>query len=120
MKYIENATLCFLFMLEHSQVSPVVDATHSPRKKTLEAAKTIGRIAAFSIRSNELILAGDVFIIISPQPPSPPPHTQSCFRARWLSGIVLEMRSNGSGFETHWRHCIESLSKTFDLCLSAG
>ena len=56
-------------MLEHSQVSPVVDAPHSPRKKkTLEAAKTTGKIAAFSIHSNELILAGDIFIIASPPP----------------------------------------------------
>ena len=33
----------------------------------------------------------------------------------WLSGIVLDTRSNGSGLESHWRQCIESLSKTLDL-----
>ena len=111
----------FFFMLGHSQVSPVVDAPHSPRKKSLEAAKTTGKIAAFSIHNNELILAGDIFIIASPPPP-PHAHThpQSCLGAWRLSGIVLEMRTNGSGFETHARHCIESLSKTLDLCLSAG
>ena len=86
-------------------------------KKSLEAAKTTGKIAAFSIHSNDLILTGDIFIIASLPPP---PHTQSCLGGWWLSGIVLEMRSNGSGFETHARHCIESLSKALDLCLSAG
>ena len=38
-------------------------------KKPLESAKKTGRIAAFSIHSNELILAGDIFIIASPPPP---------------------------------------------------
>ena len=64
-------------MLEHSQVSPVVDAPHSPRKKTLEAAKTTGKIAAFSIHSNEIILAGDIFIIASLHPPHAHTHTHS-------------------------------------------
>ena len=35
-----------------------------------------GKIAAFSIHSNELILAGDIFIIVSPLP-STPTHTHS-------------------------------------------
>ena len=30
----------------------------------------------------------------------------------WLSGRVLVSRSRGFGFESHWRHCVESLSKT--------
>ena len=78
MKYIESATLCFLFfMLEHSQVFPVVNAPHSPRKKDLlEAAKTTGKIAAFSIHIDELILAGDIFIIATP-PPLTHTHTHS-------------------------------------------
>ena len=92
-------------MLEHSHVSPVVDAPQKP----LEAAKTNGKIADFSIHNNELILAGDIFIIATPPPPAHP-HPQSCLGA-WLSGIVLEMISNCSGFEAHARHCIESLSK---------
>ena len=50
-------------------------------KKTqpLETAKTTGKIAAFSIHSNELILAGDIFIIASPPPP--PTHPHSCLEA---------------------------------------
>ena len=28
----------------------------------------------------------------------------------WLSGRVLFSRSRGFGFESHWRHCVESLS----------
>ena len=30
----------------------------------------------------------------------------------WLSGRVIVSRSRGFGFESHWRHCVESLSKT--------
>ena len=32
--------------------------------------------------------------------------------AQWLSGRVLDSRLRGRGFEPHWRHCVESLSKT--------
>ena len=115
MKYIESATLCFLFYARAFTSIPGCECnTFASKKHLLEAAKTTGKIAAFSIHSNALILARDIFINVSPLPP----HPKSCLGAWWLSGIVLEMRSNGSGFETHWRHCIESLSKTLDFCLS--
>ena len=32
-------------------------------------------------------------------------------RAQWLSGRVLDLRPSGRGFNTHWRHCVVSLSK---------
>ena len=125
MKYIESGTLCFFsFLCSSIHRYPRLWMHHIRlEKKTLEAAKTTGKIAAFSIHSNELILAEDIFIFASPPPPPSRTrtHPQSCLGAWWLSGTVLEMRSDGSGwFETHRRHCMESLSKTLDLCLSAG
>ena len=40
--------------------------------------------------------------------------------AHWLSGRVLDSRSRGRGFESHWLHCVESLSKTHLSLLSTG
>ena len=72
-------------MLEHPWVFPVVDATHSPRKKILEITKTTDKNAAFSIHSNEFILAGDIFIIVSPPPPPPPPVMLRRMVAQWYN-----------------------------------
>ena len=38
----------------------------------------------------------------------------------WLSGRVLVSRSRGFGFESHWRHCVVSLSKTHYSLLSGA
>ena len=38
----------------------------------------------------------------------------------WLSGRVLISRSRGFRFESHWRHCVESLSKTHHSLLSGA
>ena len=36
--------------------------------------------------------------------------------AQWLSGIVLDLRQRGSGFEPHRRHCVVVLEQdTFIL-----
>ena len=83
MKYIESATLCFLFYARAFTGIPGCGCTTFASKKhpqPLEAAKTTGKIAAFSIHSNELILAGDIFIIASPFPP--PTHTHSHVQER--------------------------------------
>ena len=32
--------------------------------------------------------------------------------AQWLSDRVLDSRPRDRGFEPHWRHCVESFSKT--------
>ena len=32
--------------------------------------------------------------------------------AQWLSGRVLDFGEKGREFETNWRHCVVSLSKT--------
>ena len=37
--------------------------------------------------------------------------------AQWVSGRVLDSRPRGCGFETHWRHCIVSLSKNINPSL---
>ena len=37
--------------------------------------------------------------------------------AQSLSGIVLDSRSRGRGFEPHWRHCVVSLSKNINPSL---
>ena len=37
--------------------------------------------------------------------------------AQWLSGRVLDSRPKGRGFETHWRHCVVSLSKNMNPSL---
>ena len=37
--------------------------------------------------------------------------------AQWLSGRELDSRPKGRGFETHWRHCIVSLSKNINPSL---
>ena len=69
MKYIESATLCFLFFYARAFTGiPGCECTTfaSKEKNLLEAAKTTGKIAAFSTHSNELILAGDIFIIATP------------------------------------------------------
>ena len=34
--------------------------------------------------------------------------------AQWLSGRVLDSRSRGRGFEPQRRHCVVSLSKTYN------
>ena len=54
-------------------------------KKTLEAAKTIGKIATFSIHSNELILAGDIFIIATPSRTHTPIVMFRSVVAQWYS-----------------------------------
>ena len=33
---------------------------------------------------------------------------------QWLSGRVLDSRLRGRGFESHWRHCVVSLSKNIN------
>ena len=40
--------------------------------------------------------------------------------AQWLSGRVLDSRPRGRGFEPHWCHCVESLSKTHLSLRSTG
>ena len=37
--------------------------------------------------------------------------------AQWVSGRVLDSRLRGCGFETHWHHCIVSLSKNINPSL---
>ena len=37
--------------------------------------------------------------------------------AQWLSGIVLNSRPKGRGFEPHRRHCVVSLSKSINSTL---
>ena len=37
--------------------------------------------------------------------------------AQWLSGRVLDSRPRGHGFESHRRHCVESLSKNTNTSL---
>ena len=37
--------------------------------------------------------------------------------AQWLSGIVLDSRLRGRGFEPHRRHCVVSLSKNINPSL---
>ena len=37
--------------------------------------------------------------------------------AQWLSGIVLDSRPRGRGFEPHRRHCVVSLSKNINPSL---
>ena len=37
--------------------------------------------------------------------------------AQWLSGRVLDSRLRGRGFESHWRHCVVSLSKNINPSL---
>ena len=37
--------------------------------------------------------------------------------AQWLSGRVLDSRPRGRGFESHWRHCVVSLSKNINPSL---
>ena len=34
--------------------------------------------------------------------------------AQWLSGRVLDSRSNDRGLEPHWHHCVVSLSKNIN------
>ena len=48
------------------------------------------------------------------------PKTSKAQRARWHSGRVLDMGFNfrGHWFESHWRHCIVSLSETLLLFFS--
>ena len=36
----------------------------------------------------------------------------ACIQVQKLSGIVLDSRPRGRGFEPHSRHCIVSLNKT--------
>ena len=36
---------------------------------------------------------------------------------QWLSGRVLDSRPSGCGFESHWRHCVVSLSKKINPSL---
>ena len=37
--------------------------------------------------------------------------------SQWLSDRVLDSRSRGRGFESHWCHCVVSLSKNIDPTL---
>ena len=43
-----------------------------------------------------------------------------CSKGFWLSGIVLDSRLRGHGFEPRGRHCLLSLSKTHLSLLSTG
>ena len=38
----------------------------------------------------------------------------TCLGAQWLSGIALDSRPKGRGFEPHRRHCVVSLSKNIN------
>ena len=37
--------------------------------------------------------------------------------AQWLSGRVVDLRPKGCGFESHWGHCVVSLSKNINSSL---
>ena len=39
------------------------------------------------------------------------------FKTQWLSGRVLDLRPKGLGFESNWRHCVVSLSKSINPSL---
>ena len=88
--YVESVILCFLFYAQAFTGIPGCGCNTSPHKNILRGCQTTGKVAAFSIHSNKFNLAGYVFIIVSPQP---------CLGSWWLSGIVLDLRSNGSGFK---------------------
>ena len=49
--------------------------------------------------------------------PNQPICTGSTEGAQWLSGIVLDLRLKGRGFEPHRRHCVVSLSKNINPSL---
>ena len=55
-------------MLEHSQVSPVMGATHSPRKNFLEAAKRLVKFM-LSLYTTTNLIWQELFLLLLPPPP---------------------------------------------------